>query len=191
MDLTPIFLDRLEISADLVRNIKPAQLDDDTPCSGWDVRALVNHFLGGQLGFALALDGSRPLDPTETPPDLLAEAGDDPAAAVDPIVEQARASWTTPGALDQESIPVGGGLPARSALRIALAEAVVHGWDIATATHQAYEIPPPLAEQMLEGMRKVFGDGPREPGGFFGPIVEVPEDASPADRLMGFLGRTP
>jgi uncharacterized protein (TIGR03086 family) len=96
-----------------------------------------------------------------------------------------------PGALERENVDVGQGISGKFAFRVALAEAVVHGWDIAKATHQPYEIPEMLAEQMLDGMKKAFGDGPREPGGFFGQPVDVPDSAPAADRLIGFLGRTP
>lgn len=191
MDLTPLYLQRLDVTADLIGNVKADQLADPTHLSEWDVRTLLNHFIGSTMEMALAVAGEGAHDPSAPTPDLVGRAGDDPAAAVAPALAKAKEAWSAPGAIDQESIPVGDGSPARSTLRIALMEAVVHGWDIAKATHQAYEIPDELAQPMLDGMVKLMGDRPRPPGFFFGPVIEVPEDAPVADKLLAFTGRTP
>jgi hypothetical protein len=79
-------------------------------------------------------------------------------------------------------------------------EIAVHGWDVSAARARAgrgsagcegdvQEVPIPaaLATRMLRlGPLLVAG---RE--GLFGVPVEVPAQASPGDRLVGFLGRHP
>lgn len=190
MDLVPILLQRLDVTAELIGNVKADQLGDASNCAGWTVRDLLNHYIGGELGLAMALAGN-PLDVTGTPPDFVGDAGDDPKAAHDQAIEKVKQAWTTPGARDKETIPVGDGMPTTMALRIALLEAVVHGWDIARSTNQPYEIPDMLAQPILSGLQATVGDGPRPEGHFFGSPVEVPDDASAADKLIAFTGRTP
>jgi hypothetical protein len=74
-------------------------------------------------------------------------------------------------------------------------EIAVHGWDVSSARARAGRgggfreapIPAALATRMLRlGPLLVAG---RE--GLFGVPVEVPAQASPGDRLVGYLGRHP
>ena len=80
-------------------------------------------------------------------------------------------------------------------------EIAVHGWDVSAARSRAARsradwggagggarpIPPALATRMLRlGPLLVAG---RE--GLFALPVEVPAQASPGDRLVGYLGRRP
>lgn len=71
---------------------------------------------------------------------------------------------------------------------VALDELVVHGWDLAVATGQAYE--PTLEEiEAATGFISSFAV-PRD-GSLFGPIVRVDAAASPLDELLGLTGRDP
>ncbi len=44
-----------ELTGGLIDKITPAQLGLPTPCSQWDVRALINHIVNGQLRFTAVL----------------------------------------------------------------------------------------------------------------------------------------
>ena len=77
-------------------------------------------------------------------------------------------------------------------LGMALGEYIVHGWDLARATGREYEVPEAAvtpAHEFLLGMVAPEYRGPDS--GFFDAEVEVPADASPLDRLLGFAGRDP
>jgi uncharacterized protein (TIGR03086 family) len=67
-----------------------------------------------------------------------------------------------------------------------------HGWDLARATGQSADLDRELAEELLAQARVSVTDAFRGPDGRspFGPVVEPPEDACPADRLAAFLGRS-
>ena len=84
-----------------------------------------------------------------------------------------------------------GGLPVPAGL-VACTGAVeiaVHGWDVSAArgSAEACPIPAGLATRMLRlGPLLVAG---RE--GLFAVPVDVPAQASPGDRLVGYLGRRP
>ena len=188
MDLRPAYLQRLKTLAELIGNVKVNQLADPTPCEGFDVRALVNHVVGTISDFARALTDGTHADPGAPQSDLI---GDDPGGAIARALDDAERAWSAPGVMERETVPIGRGIPPGFALRIGLIEAVVHGWDLARATHQPYEIPEDVAQRMLEGMRAQMGDMPRPPGSWFGPEVSVPDDATSADKLIAFTGRTP
>lgn len=191
MDLAPIYLQRVDVLADVIGNVKTDQLGDSTPCADFDVRALINHVLGDTLGLALAAKGETvDLQALIGPnADYIAEAGGDMAAAAARVRDVAREAWSQPGVTDK-TFQIGDGMPGKLAQRIALIEAVLHGWDIAKATNQSYSIPDQLAEPMLSGLKQAVGDD-RPSGGAFGPPVPVPADASLADQLVAYTGRTP
>ncbi len=97
-------------------------------------------------------------------------------------------AWREPEAW--EGITAAGGveLPGAVAGVVALDELVVHGWDLAVATGQPYAASD--AEVLAAiGLASSF-PAPRD-GSLFGPIVPVPDDAPPLDRLLGLTGRPP
>jgi len=185
--MTVIYRSALERTAGIVANVKPDQLDGETPCSDWNTRRLLNHLIGGVMGFAMATQGT-PLDPNTEPPDIVGQHGDDAGKAFEAARAMAVEAWSAPDVMEKELV-LGAPMPANQALRIALMEAVVHGWDVAKATGQDGTIDPMFAEPMLDGLKKMFGAGPRPP--IIGPEVAVPDDASPSAKLVAFLGRTP
>lgn len=187
MDLRPFYFDALDNTNRIVKGVDSAHLGDATPCEGWDVRALLNHVVGGLWMFAGALGGEDMTGRTSDR-DLL---GDDPAGAFDAARAAALDAWNADGALDRTVTITAGQMPSTVALRVALMEAVVHGWDLAKATGQDHGINPMVAAAMLDGMRKAVTDDQRGPGKFFDPEVKVPEDAPIEEQLVAFLGRTP
>ena len=79
---------------------------------------------------------------------------------------------------------------------VALDELVVHGWDLAVSTGQAYAADPVAVEACAEWVAGFAppADGPDAPadeGGLFGRPVPVGADASALDRLLGLTGRDP
>ena len=86
----------------------------------------------------------------------------------------------------------GEGVAEKSAfvIGIGFVDQLVHGWDIAKATGQDATMPDGLAEAAF-GVVNGRMDAPESRGGAFQAIVPVPEDASPQDKLIGYLGRQP
>ena len=58
---------------------------------------------------------------------------------------------------------------------------VVHGWDLATATGQPFELPEPTLQAVWECLTEFLPTLP----------VPVPPDASLLDRIVGTAGRKP
>ena len=83
-------------------------------------------------------------------------------------------------------------LPGEVAGLVALDELVVHGWDVARATGQPYEVDVPSLETVQAFVAQFSEPGMEEArAGLFGPVVEVPEDAPLLDRVIGLTGRDP
>jgi uncharacterized protein (TIGR03086 family) len=103
----------------------------------------------------------------------------------------ALAAFNAPGALDRSIVLPFGVMPASAFLAIATNDVFVHGWDLARATGASTDLDPELAATLLMQMRSFIPDAMRGPDGQapFGPAVEAPSSACPADRLAAFLGR--
>ena len=123
------------------------------------------------------------------PPDFTAE---DYAGEYDRNAKSSIEAFRAPGALESEFPLPWGPTPGHVALGLALSDAVVHGWDLARATGQELQIDDDIAETiygMTTGMMEPKGKFPR--GDFFGPAVDISDDAPVQDRMLAYLGRDP
>jgi uncharacterized protein (TIGR03086 family) len=163
----------------IVAGISAGQWDAPTPCTGVDVRALVNHLVAGNLHFAALVEGAlRP----DRDADLL---GAEPAGAFRSAAAVLTAALGTPGVLDRTYPLPFGEVPGLGLIEIRLIEHLGHGWDLARATGQRAVFPDDLAERGLAVARRQLDN--RQSA--FGAEVEVSADAQAIDRLAGFLGR--
>ena len=178
--------------------VRAHDLDRPTPCTRWDLRHLLNHLIGAQQ----LLTGAVAAPPPGTSPGLDADAatvsqtladadlvGTDPVGAYDAMVERAMAVWRTPDVLSGTCELPFGPAPVQVAARIALLDAVVHGWDVARATGEAADIPDELAEPILAFAPDLLAGAPR--GTAFADEVTTDKPNSASDRLVAFLGRKP
>ncbi|MFG6191986.1 hypothetical protein [Nonomuraea sp. JJY05] len=82
-----------------------------------------------------------------------------------------------------------GTVPGAMAALIHLTEVLVHGVDLALATHQEHLVDQRSCEELLTVMRGMDFGAFRRPG-MFGPELPAPADATAHQRLLAFLGRT-
>ncbi len=187
MDLTDLDRRALAATGNLVAGIRPDQLAAPTPCEGWDVRALLNHVVGGNELFATAAAGGA-ADWATRQQDRL---GDDPTGAYDRSAEAVTAAFAglASGPATQVTLPFGE-LPASYAIAVHFVDVLVHGWDLATATGQDPTLDAGLATAALD---IVAGYPPALWGtpGFFAHQVPVPDAEPPHVRLVALLGRHP
>jgi uncharacterized protein (TIGR03086 family) len=83
-------------------------------------------------------------------------------------------------------------MPAAVMGKVAVDELVLHGWDLARGTGQPFACDPASTQAVFEFtsmMSQPSEAAGRE--GLFGPVVDVPADASLLDRALGFSGRDP
>jgi uncharacterized protein (TIGR03086 family) len=160
------------------------QLGDATPCDQWAVRDLLNHLVGGGHMFAMCLRGESL--PDEAPGDLI---GDDHVGAFDAAIANFLAALDSTTDLGAPVTLPFATVPADVALRIAAADLLLHSWDLARATGQAYAPPAGLVESAAPFFQQFVQPEVREHG-FFGAEVSAPADASAFDRLVAFSGRS-
>src|SRR5205085_2355981 len=144
-------------TAELVRGATD-QLDAPTPCEEWDVRTLISHIIDTQNYFAASARGEDASLPNPNPPDLV---GADAAGAFDATRAETLRAFRAPA--DAEKAGMG--------MSIAFSDALLHGWDLATATGQDATMPDGLAEEAYEAIHGKFTDDQRK--GIFKPEVAV------------------
>lgn len=176
----------LDSMQNLIANTRPDQLSDPTPCEKWKVRDLINHFVGGGHMFAMAYRGEAMPAMDGPVPDML---GSDPVAAARAARADFDAAIATPGAMDRMiDLPVGS-VPAPAGLDVLTFDVLVHCWDLATATGQAFD-PPADVVALADGFARQGLPPEARDGDTFKAEVTPPAGASPLARLAAFTGRT-
>jgi uncharacterized protein (TIGR03086 family) len=168
----------------VLSTVKPDQLDLPTPCASWDVRSLINHFVGTARWAADVIAG------TAGTPERDYAAGNF-LAGYDEQVAVALAAFAADGALDRTVRLPFGELSGAELMDLASTDQFTHAWDLARATGHDTDLDPELAGELLARARVTVLDAYRGPEGVapFGWIVEPRPDACPAGRLAAFLGR--
>jgi uncharacterized protein (TIGR03086 family) len=179
----------------LLGGVRDDQLSSPTPCAGTTVAALLDHFLGLSLAFTWAATKSTPAGRSAAPgfDQTAAERLDPQWRALLPrrLAELAEA-WRVPEAWQGAAEAGGVTMPSAQLGVVALDEVVLHGWDLARATGQPFTCDPVSTAAVLR-FTTAAAD-PAQAGlvdGVFGPPVDVPLDAPPLDRALGFAGRDP
>lgn len=175
----------LRSTMDIVTKVKPSDLDAPTPCASWDVRALINHFVGTARWWATAVSGD------DTATDLDYTAGDF-VAAYEESVLIATATFAADGVLEKTIRLPFGDFPGTVVRDMAATEQFTHGWDLARAIGHPADLDHDVAAELLSQVRGTIPDALRGPDGqaLFGPELSAPGGASPADQLAAFLGRS-
>jgi uncharacterized protein (TIGR03086 family) len=160
----------------VIRAIRPDQYALPTPCSDFDVRALIGHL----RQWAPVLESTARKQPPGQPDD----------AGLEEQIDRLVAAWSEPAAWEGTA-SMGGPeeLPARMIGAMAIGEIVVHGWDLARATGQEVSWDAALLELLLDEVAKTAAMG-REMH-VYADEVPVPETAPTLDRMLGLTGRDP
>lgn len=185
-DPRPQLYRAFEQASRVIAGVTPNQLDQPTPCSEYDVTALLGHLVG--VGHRIASIGRR----EEQAPELTKVSGIADAgwpAAFDEATQGALEAWADDALLDEKLALPFGTFPGATVAQIYLLELATHAWDLAKATDQTAALDPELAELALPVARDMLP--PDQRGGFipFGPVVDVADEAPAYDRLAGYLGR--
>jgi uncharacterized protein (TIGR03086 family) len=83
-----------------------------------------------------------------------------------------------------------GGMPKQQAAGFVIGDLLIHSWDLARSIGADDTLPADAVEATLIGLQRVPPETLRS-SKMFGDPVEVADDASAQDRLLGFVGRTP
>lgn len=177
----------LDQTVEIIAGVRPEQSSLPTPCSGWDVQALVLHVVGQSMrNFTAAARGENPDwgAPAEDP-------REDWSASFRNRAQELLDTWRQADLDQPVPMPDGSQVPLRTRIDQQITELAVHGWDLARATGQDMELDSVLAEHGLAWARRMLRPEFRGSDKAFG--LEVPvDDAAPAyERLAGWFGRDP
>ena len=184
MDITKLHDRALEATTSIVANIDQSQFGAPTPCAEFDVRALLDHMIGGNFLFVKVAQGERGTSVPATG-DFVR---DDALVPYRESAEAVSKAWSDPSVLERTVHLPFGDFPGAFAIGIHTVETIVHGWDLAKATGQATELDPELYAVAWQNC-KDMDDSFRGPGRPFGPVVTAPAGASDTARMMAWLGR--
>jgi uncharacterized protein (TIGR03086 family) len=156
--------------------------DAPTPVAEWCARDVVDHLVTWLPGFLSAGNVEFPTGP---------EVADDPAAAWTFHAGAVQALLDAPQrAGAQFSHERVGSMPVAEAIdRFYTADIFMHTWDLARASGQDVTLEPEFCSTLLAGMEPF--EAAMRSSGQYGPKVEVPTDADPQTRMIGFIGRDP
>jgi len=171
------------VAGEKVKGVTPGAMSLPTPCSEFDVRALLNHMIGGLSILTTAAEGGKAEIPQGD------QFGSDAAGV---YVERRTRLLDTirgPGVLERNWEMPFGSMPGQMMAGIAFFEHLTHAWDIARATNQDATLPADLVSECWE-LVTPMDEMLRMPG-VCGPAVNAPESAALQDRLIAFLGRNP
>jgi uncharacterized protein (TIGR03086 family) len=165
-------------------SLTPGEMSRSTPCAQWDLRTLLAHLSESMADLETGLrTGQLGLDPGQPPEPA---PGDPVEILRDRAAELLCAAYC--GGASGQFVAVGGlPVPADVVACTGAVEIAVHGWDVAAARGSYCPIPATLATRLLVVCPLLIAG--RE--GLFAVPVEIPAQASPGDRLLGFLGRSP
>jgi uncharacterized protein (TIGR03086 family) len=177
---------------DLVRSVPDDLLDAPTPCPDYTLGDLVEHVGGAASAFTGAAAKDLGDATSQGPSGDSSRLSDDWRNRIPRDLAALADAWRDPDAWTGMTKAGGVDLPGEVAGLVALDELVIHGWDVARATGQPYEVDAASVEAVHGFVAQFSEPGMEEArAGLFGPVVEVPENAPLLDRVIGLTGRDP
>lgn len=187
MNMHAEMTDAADAAARTVTNVSPSQFGQPTPDTEWDVRTLLNHLIVWTSYSMEARAHGESVGQDLIDTDFAAEDGF--AAAYRAQLDRALAAWSEPAAWQRELNVMGTPTPAADIAGLLIAELVLHGWDLAAATGQPFEVGTATADAALAAV-SANADLFRQYKGFAEP-VDVPPSATALDRVLALSGRDP
>ena len=161
------------------------QLDGPTPCASFSVSGVLEHMTGLASAYAPAFRGDVP--PSDGTPPTVGET-DLPARfqiAMDALLEAVE----SPGALQRTIDTPFGPMPGSTFARLVAFDGLIHGWDLATSTQQAWDPPDDVVAEVDTFARQAIAPEMRD-GDTFAQATQPHINATPLLRLVAFSGRT-
>lgn len=167
-------------AARVMSAVSAGQLSDPTPCAAWDVQQLIDHMVGATDYLLAALSG-------EPASQRSGHSVDD----YEQGLARLHMGLRSPGGLERMCMsPLGFEWPVAHAVAGTFMDALIHTWDLATATGQDASLDPELIDACIAMFLPDMPERGRATG-LVGPAVDVPQDASAQDRLLAAMGRQP
>ena len=168
----------------VVDRIWHGQMEAPTACAKFNVHDVIDHMIVVGGTFAPLLRGQTP--PVVTAPVVY---GWVPAAEFTETMNELLAAVQSPGALDRTILSPFGEVSGDTFARFVAFDGLIHGWDLAHATGQAWAPPTELVEAVEAFARQAITPKMRD-GDTFKNAEPAPAGAGPLERLVAFSGRT-
>ena len=179
-----------------LRSVRATQWTWPTPCPDWDVRALVNHMVRGNLNYVGLVQGG-------TSGEFLSlrdvdALGADPVEAYVQSVQECADAFARPGALQRVLDYPMGLVSGHQALAVRTTDSTIHTWDLARAIHVDDNLDANLVAWIEDNIEEIYAGLAETPTAvdtthkFFAAPDGLPDHgASRQDRLLRRMGRTP
>lgn len=188
-DPRPVYTRAAEQMATVFAAVGAEQLGLPTPCTEYDVRALMGHVIAGAHRVANAGEGT-----SSDGPDVPAWTQELPVETLPGAYDEARrrlsAVWADDAQLDALVTVPWGHVPGHVAMAGSVLETVTHTWDLTHAINWEGELDPELAEFALAVARQAVPAEGRGPSPF-GEARRAPEGVDAYGRLAAWMGREP
>ena len=167
--------------------VQPDQWAAPTPCTEWDVRALVNHVVGASHRYTMLLHGATTDEVEATrAADHLRQ---DPVASFAATEAELKAAFGEPGAMARTAYHRAGERTGAQLLEMRVLDIAVHTWDLARAIGADESLDPDVVAFALTLQDTL--DAGRQRGAFAPPPGKTPADSSAQARLLYLAGRRP
>ena len=165
--------------------IAAEQLDSPTPCASFSVSGVLEHMTGLATAYAPAFRGDAPS------PGGTTSATDDNDSTVrfQVAMNNLLEAVNSPGALQRTIHTPFGPMPGSTFARLVAFDGLIHGWDLATSTQQAWDPPAEVVAEIDSFARQAITPELRN-GDTFAQATQPPADATPMLHLVAFSGRT-
>lgn len=150
--------------------IGDADWDTASTCDGWCVKDIVDHATGWQIAGGNVLGAGIP-------------EGADWAT----IQSAMTAALADPANLEGQAEGFGG-MPKQGVAGMVIGDLLVHSWDIARTLGVDETLPAEAVTSTLMGLQRMPDEMLRSET-MFGPAIEVADDATDQEKLLGFVGR--
>lgn len=172
----------------VIASAADAELDRPTPCTGFDLRGLVNHAAGTTSALARAGSGQA-LDPDDPWGGRTEVTDGSWSEALIANLHAIADGWSRPEAWVGTVDTGGHEMPARFIGEMALVEVMLHGWDLARATGQDLVVSPGLGREVRRVIEETAELGRQM--GAYGPEVAVTGPVTDFERALATAGRDP
>jgi uncharacterized protein (TIGR03086 family) len=174
-------------TSDVLQGVTDEQLALPTPCEKLRLDELIAHV--GMLASAFAAAGAKDFGPmTDTAPADGAQVDSDWRTSYPHRLAELAEVWRDADAWAGTTRAGGIDLPGDVAGSVALAEVVIHGWDVARAVATPYDCDPATTQACLAHLAQFDASGTE---GMFAAAVPIPPDAPDLDRVIAMSGRDP
>jgi uncharacterized protein (TIGR03086 family) len=175
----------LDSSINFISNVPADAWSNDTPCSDWDVKDVVNHIVYENV-WMVALFSGRTIAEVgnEFEGDLV---GDDPAGVYVRTANEVKAILAEPNAMSRTCQISSGPVSGADYAKELFLDTLIHGWDIAVGSKQDATLDDYLVK-MCTPLGQAIADNDAYRSTFKAATAGATSD-NPQTHLLALLGR--